>query len=376
MSAPDDRARLPRPPAALDEHPDDFWSRHLRLGVVLSELGAGLVAAYALLADRPRSTALLGVAALVAIASLGMLAPPVQRAARGRGNLFVFYPWSVSLACVIAGLAWLDGGAGSPLVLLLFLTLGFSAFGYPPSGVALMGGVMVLAYVTLAGVAPTDTAVAGVTTAVLLCFTFLTWGTCHNQWRSFDQQERTARRLTTLATTDALTGLATRGLLRERLDAALDSGRHARPAGLLLIDLDGFKGVNDSLGHQAGDELLVQVAERVQRSIRAGDTVGRLGGDEFAVVLPGVGDRESLEGVARAVCTALTDAFTVQGASTRVGASVGLALQGCDGDGADELLRTADAAMYAAKRQGGGVLHHDARREDVVARRRLVTELR
>ncbi|MDP9408615.1 MAG: EAL domain-containing protein [Actinomycetota bacterium] len=366
---------LPRPPAALDEHLDDVWSRQLRLGVVLSELGAGLVAAYAVLADRPRAAALLGIAAVVALGSLGMLAKPVLTAACGSRNVFLFYPWTFSLACVIVGLAWVDGGASSPLVLLLFLTLGYSALGYPPSGVALMGTVMVLAYSFLEAVAPADPAVAAVTVAILVGFTLLTWATCRNQWRSFDRQEQNARRLTTIATTDTLTGLAGRGLLRQRLESALEQGRHSQPAGLMLLDLDGFKIVNDSLGHEAGDVLLQQVASRIAASVRTTDTVGRLGGDEFAVVLPATGDCRSLERAARSVTEALARPFSLQGTSARVGSSIGLVLQGHDGDAPEELLRKADAAMYAAKRLGGGVLHYDPLRDDAVARRLLLAEL-
>ncbi len=164
-----------------------------------------------------------------------------------------------------------------------------------------------------------------------------------------------------LAFRDPLTGLANRALFIDRLDHALAlHARDLRPVSLVYIDLDGFKLINDTLGHAAGDDLLVRVAERLTGALRGGDTVARLGGDEFAVLLEDGGD--PADGTAR-ISAALWTPFVVAGASLPVRASVGVsALDPSDSPvNADELLARADSAMYSAKRAGGGrVARHTA----------------
>ncbi|RKS80210.1 diguanylate cyclase (GGDEF)-like protein [Motilibacter peucedani] len=150
------------------------------------------------------------------------------------------------------------------------------------------------------------------------------------------------------ATHDSLTGLATRSLLLRRLDEALEAG----PAGVLLVDLDGFKQVNDTHGHAVGDALLVEVGRRLQAAVRETDLPARLGGDEFAVVVPG--PPEATARAAAALCRELSAAYALGGlAVTGVGASVGTA-HGSAADGATgaQLLVAADLEMYAAKRAG------------------------
>jgi len=160
------------------------------------------------------------------------------------------------------------------------------------------------------------------------------------------------RRLAHRAHHDPLTGLPNRALLDDRLAQALIlAQRDAIPLSLLLLDLDGFKRVNDTLGHEAGDLLLQEVARRLQATLRASDTVARLGGDEFAVLLPGT-DEEGAVVTANKILAALTMPIRV-GASVEVGASVGVALRlvgSGDSEQAAALLRRADAAMYRAKR--------------------------
>ncbi len=177
---------------------------------------------------------------------------------------------------------------------------------------------------------------------------------------------------------DALTGLPNRTLLLDRLAAALppavdpDMGAlqaHADPsltrnaaarcAALLLIDLDRFKEVNDTLGHHVGDALLCQVAARVHGAVRAADTLARLGGDEFAVLLPDT-DEVGARRVAAAVLAALVAPFPVDGHTLDVGASVGVALYPAHGADAAALLRAADVAMYTAKHGRGDLSVYDA----------------
>ncbi|HEX6756054.1 MAG TPA: EAL domain-containing protein [Mycobacteriales bacterium] len=154
------------------------------------------------------------------------------------------------------------------------------------------------------------------------------------------------------AVTDDLTGLANRRLLLRRMDAALaDTGQaHA----LVLLDLDRFKEVNDTLGHPVGDELLRQIGPRLARTTRPGETVARLGGDEFAVLLPAVGGEEAALRAARRVLAGLLGAFVIDGLELFVSASAGIAVAPAHGSDGATLLRKADVAMYQSKRAGSG----------------------
>ncbi|GAA1518305.1 hypothetical protein GCM10009827_036810 [Dactylosporangium maewongense] len=144
---------------------------------------------------------------------------------------------------------------------------------------------------------------------------------------------------------DPLTGLPNRRRLQERLTASL---QHT-PVGVLFVDLDGFKPVNDELGHEAGDELLRQVGGRLSLCLRPTDVLARVGGDEFVLLLPGVVTPDDAAALATRLRASLSEPFHVVGNEVRIGASVGLHLAG-PGEDPDEVLRTADQAMYAAKR--------------------------
>lgn len=162
-------------------------------------------------------------------------------------------------------------------------------------------------------------------------------------------RERNRAQLEHLAMHDALTGLANRTLLFQRLDAALGGARSSSAVGLLYLDLDGFKEVNDRFGHDAGDAVLVEVARRLIASARPADTVARLGGDEFAVLCPALADRELLDGVAARLRASLRAPIPLPaGGVVSVDVSVGIGAT--DGsDDVDTLLRRADQAMYVVK---------------------------
>src|SRR6266851_8904576 len=154
---------------------------------------------------------------------------------------------------------------------------------------------------------------------------------------------------------DGLTGLPNRTLLRDRLQQALLIGdRDKTSVALLIMDLDRFKDVNDTLGHHTGDELLQQVGVRLRGLLRASDTVARMGGDEFAVVLPMAGHADVAARVAQSLVKALEKPFTLAGHQVSVGSSVGIAMYPEHGTDVKTLMRHADVAMYIAKRGGSG----------------------
>ncbi len=171
-------------------------------------------------------------------------------------------------------------------------------------------------------------------------------------WNGRDVTERRTleEELTRQAMHDPLTGLPNRALLLRRLGQLL--GESKRGVSVLLIDLDGFKNVNDTLGHPAGDELLRAAAQRLLDCVRDGDTAARLGGDEFAVVVA-AGRRNRAAVVGARIVEVLRSPFTVLGVEVRVSASIGMAH---GSDSADDLLRDADIAMYVAKNSGKGRL--------------------
>ncbi|UIX30564.1 putative bifunctional diguanylate cyclase/phosphodiesterase [Streptomyces sp. GQFP] len=183
---------------------------------------------------------------------------------------------------------------------------------------------------------------------------------------------------------DPLTDLPNRALFTQRVQQAL-SGRRSTDRGtaVLFIDLDGFKAVNDTIGHQAGDELLVQAARRLQDAVRYGDTASRLGGDEFAALIVGDGTRDRtarerhIMELADRLRLTLSQPYDIDGNDVRVNASIGVAFAE-PGLGAGELLRNADLAMYRAKASGKGrvELYAPQMQQDVVRKAELATRLR
>ncbi|RLK50952.1 PAS domain S-box-containing protein/diguanylate cyclase (GGDEF)-like protein [Alkalispirillum mobile] len=171
-------------------------------------------------------------------------------------------------------------------------------------------------------------------------------------WLAYNVTERkqAEARIRHLALHDNLTGLANRRLLQDRLDQAIGlAHRHQERVALLFIDLDHFKPINDRHGHEFGDKVLCQVAERLQGLVRASDTVARYGGDEFVLLLQAIESAESALAVADKIVQAIPAPITVDGKTCQVGASVGVALYPDHGGTADELLRMADRSMYGVK---------------------------
>ncbi len=166
------------------------------------------------------------------------------------------------------------------------------------------------------------------------------------------ERQRDASRL---AQYDSLTGLANRHRMGSRLTAILTAFRVAkRSCALLMLDLDRFKQVNDTLGHPAGDDLLKQVAQRLQRIVAAPAEIGRLGGDEFQVIIPDADDRGKLGEIAQRIIQMISQPYSIEGSRAIIGTSVGIAIAPYDGIEPDDLIKSADLALYAAKAGGRG----------------------
>lgn len=179
--------------------------------------------------------------------------------------------------------------------------------------------------------------------------------------RDISERINTLHQLARQANHDDLTGLSNRNLFMDRLSQAFNqAARRNDRFAMLYIDLDGFKKINDSLGHAAGDELLRAVATRLRQSVREVDTVARLGGDEFALILPDAKHREDVETVVGKILQAFQEPVIWQQASLAIRASIGASLYPENANSCEQLLQHADKAMYQQKKAGGnGVSHFD-----------------
>ncbi|HXA27372.1 MAG TPA: EAL domain-containing protein [Candidatus Angelobacter sp.] len=177
---------------------------------------------------------------------------------------------------------------------------------------------------------------------------------------------------------DNLTGLPNRTLLGDRLTQAINHATRAgQPAALLLMDMDGFKEVNDTLGHHSGDALLRQVAERLRSTLRAEDTIARLGGDEFAILPAGCCDEDTAMHIADKVLAAFQAPFLIEEQAIHARMSIGVAVYPAHGEDADMLMRRADVAMYTAKRMRSGQSTYSPAQDEHSKRRlQLTGELR
>ena len=190
-----------------------------------------------------------------------------------------------------------------------------------------------------------------------------------------EEKRRADERIEYLASHDSLTGLPNRemfnGLLRHTIETA---HRHGRKFSLLFIDLDRFKVINDSLGHEAGDMLLVEVGHRLRGALRASDVVARLGGDEFVVILEESGERSAIERIAAGILSTLSQPLQLSGHECHTTASIGIALYPSDGIDAQTLTKNADMAMYLAKEDGKNGFRFFSRDVKVQSIERLTLE--
>jgi diguanylate cyclase (GGDEF)-like protein len=315
-----------------------FRERSVRDGVWLSLVTILIVQVYVLVSWHSDNRGLIVVLLAGALASTYLVSKlPAAAIVRSRWREHFFLGWTVADVALIAAIVSADGGSHSVLGGIFFLPLIFGSLSYPARSVAICGGLCVLAYAAaalLAGGAQAD-AVA-VFSSLLIAAAVMGVSQATNR-------ERQRRELARLSRSDPLTGCLNRRGFTERFEAERsDHVRYdGRPLGLIVIDLDDFKAVNDTRGHAAGDDLLCRVAAALAADLRPSDVLGRLGGDEFAVLLPETGPEE------------------LRAAAGRIGrhlglvaaASLGLACLPDDGDTAEDLHRSADADLYRSKQR-------------------------
>jgi diguanylate cyclase (GGDEF)-like protein len=196
-----------------------------------------------------------------------------------------------------------------------------------------------------------------------------------NLERVIDKKETAEQTLQYLAYNDELTGLPNRNTLVDRIGQSIKkSSRDKHQFAILFLDLDRFKNVNDSLGHAIGDELLQQVATRLNTTLRNNDTISRNGGDEFVVVLEELHDTNEVIHVAKKIIQCLTKTFLIQSHKIHLGVSVGVSIYPLDGETPLVLLRNSDTAMYRAKKEGGNQFHFYDESMSIQLRHRLELE--
>jgi diguanylate cyclase (GGDEF)-like protein len=321
-----------------DESFLQFRERTLRDGAWLTYVVALVVAGYALATwERPHRDAILFLLGVAVFAGYALSRLPAPALMRSRWREPFFLAWTTADLVLIALVVASDGGDWSPLRATFFLPLFFGALSYPPRSVVATGVLSVLAYVGAALLGGHATGEA------LLVFSALLGTAAVMGVSQAVNRERQRGELATLSRSDPLTGALNRRGFTERFEAELsDHVRHdGRPLGLIVIDLDDFKIINDTRGHAAGDDVLISVAETLGADLRPSDVLGRLGGDEFAVLLPEAGPGELRAAAAR----------LEQRLGDVARASIGLAALPVDGLTAEDLHRAADADLYRAKQR-------------------------
>ncbi len=291
--------------------------------------------------QRPHRPELAVLFALAILTAIGIMLLPREQIVRSRWREPFFLAWTtLDFAMLILG-TLLDGGTGSPLVLVFFVPVVFSSMSYPLGSVIVTGALSVLSYLALALTdGSTNWAYQGAFAGALLCTAAM------SAWQA-QNHNRQHRALATASRTDPLTGCLNRRGFEERVEVELARlARQERTGAIVVLDIDHFKPVNDTFGHAAGDELLCWVTRTLERTVRAIDAIGRLGGDEFAVLLSELDAEDVRLGTTR-IEAALAE---------RAPASLGVAFFPADGSELESLCRRADARLYASRhgRERGG----------------------
>jgi diguanylate cyclase (GGDEF)-like protein len=333
---------------AEDDDRAAYWVRHVRYGVLLSEVSAWAVVAYVLMTTSPghNNPFILALAGMAVVGSPALLLLPLADMMRDHRGPTMFYAWSGATTVLVIVGTRLDGGPSSPLDALLFLILTYMAVSYSPYGVVATGSVMTISYLLFVEL-PGLTTSGMFFVAVMAFFTMICAMASSNSWAAYDRQILLIRTQETLATTDPLTGIPNRRAFMDRLSAAVAAAAWGHQTAVCLVDLDGFKAVNDAGGHAAGDAMLTAVGVALGGAVRETDTVARLGGDEFAV-LADVSAAFSGEELAERLRQAVAQVGSLAGMT----ASLGVA-EVQPGDDVEDLMHRADVAMYRSKTAGG-----------------------
>ena len=356
-----------------------FRMRTFAAGTLLSLVGCGAYAIYyALSWDEPNRGALVAMSLTTLFVTLLMQLVPVPRIiASDRWREPFFVCWSAGLIFVISIGAALDGGAHAALALAYFLPLSFSALSYPTRSMVFITVLDVIAFVTV-GLTFGEASAAFIfmfASALATAGWMAAWQARIHEVH-LEERRRGEEEVAHLAFHDGLTDLPNRMMLERTLDHALADGH---PAALLGIDLDGFKLVNDSLGHAAGDEILRQVSGRLKETIGDDGLLARHGGDEFALLITDI-DGDPLaraNELAQRVLAGVRGPLAIDGTEFELDASIGVALYPDHAETADDLLAHADTAMYEAKATGHGhVIVYETDLDDAHARLQMSARLR
>lgn len=323
-----------------------FWRGHVRLGVLSTAVCALIGMGYSLATlDAPNRGIMIAVALLALATCPLILSKPGTRVFTGPHREAWLYAWSASLLLAVTAASMLDGGARSPLARLFSASLVFTASGFGRRGALVMGASTVGGYLltTLAGSPGPWHVVLTVCALVVIAATCTL--TAGRLLLSLKAQQRLTEQLAVRAARDGLTGLLNHSTLIDHLDLEVTRAhREARELGFIMMDLDDFKGTNDTYGHVAADELLTAIGAELTRSVRPYDLVGRVGGDEFAIVVPDTDEAET-----RQLAERVRRRLNAVGSPLGVDVSVGVASLQRHED-ARMLRKRADEALYVAKR--------------------------
>jgi len=338
--------------AGLDSgrHADAFWRRHVDMGVGSFELGALALLAYFLLTPHGPHRGMLEV--LTGALMLFWLAvfAPLGHWAIGTRYLRAFFTvWSLATLAVIAVAMGFDGGGRSPLGVLLVLPVLFAALVYPPLDVGALAVSAEVVFIVVVLAEPGPGAARNLVMGTMLALAGgISMMASINRLVQERVRKQLAERLQELATHDGLTGCLSYLAFRQTVGAeATRARRYGRPFSLIMADLDSFKEVNDSYGHDVGDSVLRGVAEAFRSGARTTDVVGRVGGDELAVLLPET-DSLRAEQVARRLQLNVRHCEL----PVPVTVSYGTATWSGPAEDLEDVVRRADQALYAAKHAG------------------------
>lgn len=336
---------------SLGEPGEAFWINHIRASTVLYALCNCAVWVYLALTPTHGYRLLIFSLALFGLGAAVVVDRFRQVIAASSRHLQLLYCWSLLTYSLVTLISYLDGGATSPLCLLLFIALSYISLAYPPRAVLAFAALAVAAYLVLATGSSASGAVVQLSASMLGLCGVLGAFAAANQWRQRAALAELAGRLEQQAATDQLTGCLNRRTFHDRLAAALTAARAASgPVSLLFVDIDHFKAINDTYGHLAGDEVLATIgAVLVGTPWTAGAAAGRIGGDEFGLLLPGV-RAEAAQAIGREIHGAVRGRRLSIPIAVTV--SIGIGAYPATATTVADLYNEADRSLYSVKWAG------------------------